>query len=122
MPSFRRRCGAANRFEPAEIFFHRAKTSQISFEDGVGLHTVLKAAQAGLEFLRALAWKRIDHPVLMALGIHQSLLSHVGEVLGNLHLWLVQKFLEVAHAQWTNEERIEDAQSGLIAKALKDLD
>jgi hypothetical protein len=58
----------------------------------------------------------------MARHLDEAAFAEEAEVFGNLHLRLAEQFLEMTHAKRTAAQRVQDAESDLIAKALVDLD
>ena len=86
------------------------------------MHAVLKTAQILFQLARRLRRKTIDHPVLMTVRFHQPLLFQIRKMLGNLDLRLIEKGLEMAHAQRARREKVQNPQAGLVAKALVNLD
>jgi hypothetical protein len=59
----------------------------------------------------------VDHPLLVALGDHQSLSPQVSEVFGDGNLGQSQNRLEMAHAQRTFRQKVKDPQTGFITEA-----
>ncbi len=85
------------------------------------LHAVLEAGQLQVEFTRRHRWQRVDHPLLVPVRGHERVFTQVGEVLGNGDLRHLEHFLEVADAERTFGEQVDDAQARFVAQATVNL-
>lgn len=109
----------------ALIILSRAKFAQslkIALKDRVGLDAILQALQVRIQFALTFRRQGVDHPVLLVRGLDEATTAQVGQVFGNLNLWLFQDFLKMANAKGRLREQVQDAQARLIAQALVDLD
>jgi len=85
------------------------------------LYAILQAFQVSLQFPGLNGGQGIDHPILMPRGIDHALPFQVAEMLGDLHLRLIEHFLQMTDAERSFSEQIQDPQARLIAKALVNL-
>jgi len=75
--------------------------------------------------LQFTAWVRregIHHPVRLPLGVHKAMLLQIIQVLGDFDLRLIQNLLEVADAERTTCQQVDDPQPCSFAKAGVNLD
>src|SRR5436189_739161 len=95
---------------------------QVTSKHAVALHAVLEAFQICLQLGRGPAREGVDHPILFLLGLDETARAQISEMLGYLHLGLIQYLLEVANAEWRLGEQMQNAQPSLIAQTFVDLD
>ena len=95
---------------------------EVASKNRIGLDAVLETLQIAIEFNRRPRRQRINHPVLVPLGLHQAPVTEVGEVLGNLHLRFIEDLLEVANAQGRSGEQMQNPQARLVRQTLINLD
>ena len=108
--------------DPPRFLFHLLEALKVCAESLVRLRAVLEALQVGLEFGCPVRGQAVNHPVGMPSCLHHSVLTKVGELLGNFYLGGLKDALEVTHAERPVRQEVNDAQPGCLAKALVDLD
>ena len=65
--------------------------------------------------------KRVDHPSALAVSADEAELFHNRELLRHLYLRNREQFLEVAHAQRTRFQQVQDSQALRVGDAFKDV-
>jgi hypothetical protein len=94
---------------------------QIVAENGVRLHAVLQAPQLQIQFRGRLFREAVNHPFPVPSGGHQAAGSQAGKLLGDSHLRQPQNVLEMTDTERALRQKVQDAETRLIAKAPVDL-
>jgi len=87
-------------------------------ENRFALYAILQAFEMALQGWGNRSGQRINHPVMMTVSLHQTVLLHAREVLGDLGLSALKNLLKMADAKWPLPHQIENSEPSLIAKAL----
>ena len=99
-----------------------AEFGGVASEDGIFVGAILQAGQIGGDFARRFLGQPVDHPIGLAIRLHQSAALQVGEMLGHFDLRLAEDRLQMAHAQRPLPEQVQDAQPGAVAETFVDAD
>jgi hypothetical protein len=88
--------------------------------EGVAV-AILEAAEIFVEEGRSGPGETVDHPLSFPFGFHQTEPFHVKELLGDADLGQAEDLDQLADAQRTFPEEIEDPEPERVAKAFIDL-
>ena len=107
---------------PSAISSHLRQSLEVGAKPFVCGRTVLEAFEISFQIRRGLGRKAIDSPCSVASALDHSLLTEIGEMLGNFGLRKAKDFLEVTDTKRTVCQQMDDSQPGGIAETLVNRD
>jgi hypothetical protein len=107
---------------PFAISSHLRQSLEVGAKPLVSGRTVLEAFEISFQIRRGLRRKTIDPPCSMASALDHSLLTEIGEMLGNFGLRDTKNFLEVTDTKRTACQQMDDPQPRGIAETMVNRD
>ena len=103
--------------DPAARGHEPGKSPTVGNEDPIRPGTFAETLEIGLKLAWPFCREVVDHPVCVAGHCDQPAPPQVGQVAGNLHLWLPQNLLKMANAERTVCEQMHNPQARRVAEA-----